>query len=61
MIRVIKSTHPFIEETCSHCGSIFEYQESDIIHSHIGRFLYTKIYCPVCGKSIIFSKGELVC
>lgn len=61
MIRVIKSTRPFIEETCSRCGSIFEYQESDIIHSRVGRFFYTKIYCPVCGELIIFSKGELVC
>ena len=61
MIRVIKSTRPFIEEICSHCGSIFEYQESDVIHTERGRFLFKKIYCPVCGKVIIFSKGEIIC
>ena len=37
-------------KTCSYCGAIVEFQNSDIIRDDIG----CEIVCPNCGKSIKF-------
>ena len=54
---------------CPSCNAILHYEIFDIHWDEYGKqdFIGCPLcdeaifYCPVCGKLIIFSKGELVC